>query len=224
MVSKTKKFIYIHINKCAGTSIRNFLKPDLLEISNLDSNPWPKDHVTLQELYDIMDTDEFNSFYKFAVIRNPYDRLGSIYNYALHVTNNNGYDVKTEDIPISKKPYSLFNMSTFESFILSLPKHKKICDSSEQTYNTMFSSITEYLSVDGEIKIDRVIPFENLNADLKIIQKKLNLTDKVGDGLPHLNQGDKHLKGSYKNWYTPEMVEIVNNVYEDDIKNFEFKF
>jgi len=195
--------------------MRNFLKPDLLKISNVCSWPWPKDHVSLQELYDIMDTDEFNSFYKFAIIRNPYDRLGSIYNYALHVN---------EDRPTGKKPYSMFDKKPFENFILNLSKYKEICDSSNESYKGMFTSITDYLSVNGEIKINRVIPFENLNEDLKIIQKKLNLTSKVDGGLPHLNQVTKHLKGSYKKWYTPEMVRIVNDVYEDDIKNFEFKF
>ena len=63
-----------------------------------------------------------------------------------------------------------------------------------------------------------------LLLDKKWAQKKLNLTDKVGDRLPHFNQGNKDLKGSYKKWYTSEMVKIVTNVYEDDIKNFEFKF
>ncbi len=50
------------------------------------------------------------------------------------------------------------------------------------------------------------------------------MTGKVIDGLPHLNKGSERLKGSYKKWYTPEMVRIVNDVYEDDINNFEFKF
>ena len=50
MVSKTKKFIYIHINKCAGTSMREFLRPDLFE--EFPSLVWPKDHATLQEIYE----------------------------------------------------------------------------------------------------------------------------------------------------------------------------
>ena len=214
MVSKTKKFIYVHINKCAGTSIRRFLNSYLFERS--EGQVWPKDHATLQEIYYSMDKDEFNSFYKFAVIRNPYDRLGSIYSYMTHLNNYHHTN--------SIKPYNMFNMSTFENFILNLPKHKEMAESTSKSYKNIISSITDYLSVNGEIKINKVIPFENLNADLKIIQKKLNLTDKVGDRLPHFNQGNKDLKGSYKKWYTSEMVKIVTNVYEDDIKNFEFKF
>ena len=64
--------------------------------------------------------------------------------------------------------------------------------------------------------------FKNLNEDLELIQEKLNLTNK--SPLPHLNQGSEHLGGSYKKWYTPEMVRIVNDVYKDDINNFEFEF
>ena len=44
-------------------------------------------------------------------------------------------------------------MSTFESFILNLPKYKEICDSSEPPHNIMFLSQTDFLSVNGEIKI-----------------------------------------------------------------------
>tara|TARA_Y100000310_G_scaffold229544_1_gene231985 strand:+ start:228 stop:692 length:465 start_codon:yes stop_codon:yes gene_type:complete len=149
--------------------MREFLKPDLLEISNLDSRPWPKDHVTLQELYDIMDTDEFNSFYKFAIIRNPYDRLGSIYNYLLGGrTPADLFNIHKGGLPIHNNE----SQFSFENFILNLPKYKEMAESSNESYKNIISSITDYLSVNGEIKVNRVIPFENLNEDLEIIQKK----------------------------------------------------
>ena len=203
MVSKTKKFIYIHINKCAGMSVRNWLRGDLEH----SINRLGKDHMSLQEVYNNLDINEFNSFYKFAIIRNPYDRLGSIYNYGRKRNH--------------AEHYSKFEES-FENFILNLSEHKKRCSSNEELYQNMFSSITEWLSVNGEIKVNIIIPFENLNENLKIIEKKLNLTNK--SPLPHLNQGSEYLGGSYKKWYTPEMVRIVNDVYEDDIKNFKFEF
>ena len=218
MVSKTKKFIYIHINKCAGTSITRFLKSYLHYDSQ--SKIWPKSHATLQEIYDVMDIDEFNSFYKFATIRNPYDRLKSIYYYGLRVGGMLGTNNFDE---LVKEPYNQFNMSTFENFILNLPQNKKICESSKETFNTMFLSITDYLSVNGEIKVSRVIPFEYLNHDLKIIQKKLDLTDPNQKELPHLNKRSNKLKNKYSSNYSNKMKKVVKEVYEQDFKNFNFE-
>ena len=67
MVSKIKKFIYIHINKCAGTSMTRFLKSYLCYDS--EGKIWPKEHATLQDVYNVLDEDDLeNSLHQLASV------------------------------------------------------------------------------------------------------------------------------------------------------------
>ena len=59
-------FIFIHINKCAGTSILNFFKRKKL-------------HLTSSEIIKIVGANSFSKCIKFCVVRNPYDRVISHY-------------------------------------------------------------------------------------------------------------------------------------------------
>ena len=155
----------------------------------------PSKHADIHEIKRKF-KNSYNNYKKFTIIRNPYDKMVSWYFYLKRNLGEN------------------YNVIEFNKWIKDPSKFWHI-DDPISFLKPQFDWIDETVDI---------IKYENLNEDLKIIQKKLNLTSKVDGGLPHLNQVTKHLKGSYKKWYTPEMVRIVNDVYEDDIKNFEFKF
>ena len=69
MISHHHKCIFIHIPKTGGTSIENVLRQDKSKGS---------DHRLLHEYshYSV-----FNSYFKFAIVRNTYDRIWSLYSY-----------------------------------------------------------------------------------------------------------------------------------------------
>ena len=69
MISHQYKCIFIHIPKTGGTSIENVLSQDKSKGS---------DHRLLHEYSNCSD---FDSYFKFAVVRNTYDRIWSIYRY-----------------------------------------------------------------------------------------------------------------------------------------------
>lgn len=85
MILKDKKIIFIHIPRCAGTSIKEALKT----ISNKAiDKPW---HLKLSEhpeKYQI----NLDNYFVFAFVRNPYDRILSVYNYKKYVRD--WWDVK----------------------------------------------------------------------------------------------------------------------------------
>ena len=95
MISHAKKFIFIHIPKNAGSSINHSIS-EYCEFHNgkykgkslqprLDKKDIPlgygkhADYKSIKKLLK----DEYNDYYKFCVVRNPWDRLVSIYWYEL---------------------------------------------------------------------------------------------------------------------------------------------
>ena len=101
MISHKHKFIFVHIPKNAGSSINHELK-NMCEIGDkmikdiTESNNWfrpddiyPRDipkaygkHANDNDMRILL-KDEYADYYKFCVVRNPWDRLVSIYWYEL---------------------------------------------------------------------------------------------------------------------------------------------
>ena len=122
--SKKYKFIFIHIPKSAGSSIYFALKPfsDPFALKFISSplkkigkpinlGPEPLDaHSTAQEIQSILGLD-FENYFKFVFIRNPWERVCSDYYY---IRKNNSHPahlktVNTKDLNefISKGIYVL---------------------------------------------------------------------------------------------------------------------
>ncbi len=108
MISLVHKVIFIHIPKCAGQSIEETFLMDLK--LNWDDHrylfgcfkkpkEWDKNipdrlaHLTAREIleFNLLPQDIFNSFYKFAIVRDPIDRLISSWNYLNPDADFNGW-------------------------------------------------------------------------------------------------------------------------------------
>tara|TARA_B100001113_G_C20994642_1_gene572115 strand:+ start:318 stop:890 length:573 start_codon:yes stop_codon:yes gene_type:complete len=77
-INHKHKFIFIHIPKTAGTSIR----------SSFDENGYDKKvvrkkypHSTCQEVKEYCGEKVWNEYYKFTFVRNPFDRIVSFYHF-----------------------------------------------------------------------------------------------------------------------------------------------
>ena len=72
------KFIFIHIPKNAGTSIRNSFDTQGYD-KKVVRKRYPHDSCNVIKRY--CRDSVWNSFFKFAVVRNPYDRMVSYYHF-----------------------------------------------------------------------------------------------------------------------------------------------
>lgn len=99
LISRKHNFLFVHVYKNAGMSISKALSPfaaskfqretvRVLKQLNLpcpqgwDPNPFDT-HLTASDLLTAMGQAEFDSFFSFGVVRNPWDWLVSIYTYVL---------------------------------------------------------------------------------------------------------------------------------------------
>ena len=99
LISHEHKFIFVHVYKVAGTSITKALecfahKPNLILAFlrrlgiNQSSHEYSKlhTHSTAIEIKNNIPEQIFNTFFKFAFVRNPWDWQVSLYHYMLQNT------------------------------------------------------------------------------------------------------------------------------------------
>jgi hypothetical protein len=208
MICHKNKVIFIHIPKCAGSSVETAfgVKPFSLEYPNFSNlTGWDRvngiflQHTSVNDLfeYNLVDKEKIDNFYKFTIVRNPWDRALSSY---LSLIN----DTKIND--------------TFENFIFKKGKYKNVLTIKNINYRGDYlKSQTYYIENNYGVEMDSIIKFESLfkvNDVLKNVG--LNKT------LPHINK--TYNKDSYKYFYrkNPSFIDMVSEVYKKDIEAFNY--
>lgn len=219
MISHRYKCIFIHIPKCAGTSIeKNLGLFDKLQRGQQDHRaireiePFSLNYVTnifspnigvywlakrFKNIFKNKATvsqEQYSNYYKFTIVRNSWSRVFSWYTSVMRDE-------------LHKKELGMSGDCTFKDF---LNKHMNQWALKSQIY-----WIADH---QGEIPMDFIGRFEDLNKDFNMLANTLQLPDKE---LPRLNIG----KGShYSEAYDEEMKNIVARIYKDEIALFNFKF
>lgn len=206
-VSYSHKFIFVHIYKTAGISVKHALK-DYVPFS-CDWGVKAKDAETIRAFHNkckdilsfhsdilrfksIMPEEVFKTFFKFAFVRNPWDWLVSHYTY---IKNN-----------INHHHYIKVNKMSFREFIewrISLNVPRQI----------------DFISNgDGSLAVDYVGKVETINKDFECILSILNIDNIT---LPHSN---KSKRAHYSKYYNDILAERVYDYFKKDIDYFDYKF
>ena len=114
-----------------------------------------------------MPENVLKTFDTFVVIRNPLDRLVSLYNYYMY----------RKDL----KPYNILSRyNNFNEFVLDL-KNIPIASYRGEEINNKdmlqdnFNPCTYFICDNNKVLIKNIIRFENLNNDLKNFANKVNM-------------------------------------------------
>jgi hypothetical protein len=192
------KCIFIHIPKTAGISISKTL------FGNLSGSHWGITHYT-----GVFGKRTIDEYFKFAFVRNPWDRLYSAYNFL----KNGG--ITENDTRFTKE--NLSGVNSFEEFILEWLNEGSLIVYWHFVPQHYF--ITSKKNRD-KILVDFVGKFENIEEDFQKVCRQLKLQNKH---LLHINDNGRP-GGSYRNAYTQKMIDKVADLYKKDIDLFNYSF
>jgi Sulfotransferase family len=212
VISHRHKCIFVQVPKTGSTSIRAILGKaisphlNLWEIKTLMERYWlvrggRKDRV-LEGLYLTLPKkkrmelgrEQFRSYFKFGFVRNPWDRVVSLYE--------------------RKEALELRNKMSFEVFVDWIQYSSATCvHSSPHRYQ-----LDWFVDPNGAILADFIGRFERLEEDWKFIAKKLGLSG----SLPHsrLNTRARH----YSEYYNNKTRAIIGEKFKVDIEHFGYQF
>lgn len=190
-----KQVIFIHIPKAAGISINKAL------FGNFGGG-----HLSFRHYQLIFSKKQFDKFYKFTIVRNPYDRLLSAY----YFLKKGGMNEKDK---IFAKNH-IDNYKNFEDFILNWLNEDNI-------YKDIHFYPQAYFICDSKrnIAVNHWGYYENIEEEIKMISTQLNLNIK----LKKFNKTD-HKKIGYRKYYNTEMRRIVERVYKTDFSLFSYRY
>ncbi len=224
MISHKYKCIFIHIPKCAGTSIETALGhldnhsgrggQDHRSIRMIE-NPLKTPYVFYSKenfiilLYSIyykvrklnnpknkitVTKNQFNNYFKFAVVRNPWARAFSWYKNVMRD-------------PIQQKKLKISGHISFNKFLHIYAGKGAL---RPQTYWIK--------NFKGKIPLDYIAFFETLSDDFQEVCKALQI-DRLT--LPHvLGSSDKY----YQSHYDKDSINLIEKVYKEEIDTFNYTF
>lgn len=191
IISHKHRFIFYHIPKTGGTSLASVLR-------SVDPDLGMKKDGSMQANTHPTFDECYNlckpylDYFKFAIVRNPWSRLFSWYTF------NNRWNRQS------------ISPAGFRRFV-----HNAKTD--------LFASRTQfsYVSHQGELAVDYIGEYENLQEAFSYIRNKLQLSY-IDSRLPHLNKSN--FGADYRKFYSPETEAIVEEMFEIDIRAFGYFF
>jgi hypothetical protein len=211
MYDLNKKFIFTHPPKCGGTSLEDLF--GFLKLREKNPSVHFFKHASLKTHIEKLTQDEIEvkDFFKFSIIRNPWDRAVSFYNHNRYKE----YIYYTEEAIDKKIPKHVKDSRgmSFKEFVFTY--YKNDFNSEVVTKPYMFS--------ENSFCLDYVIRLENLKEDLLIIKDKGFIDS--NSNIPHINNMDQFAaRRPYFEYYDQETKNLIAKLFEWDIKIFRYKF
>ncbi|KEA65212.1 alpha-2,3-sialyltransferase [Marinobacterium lacunae] len=187
-----KHCIFVHVPKTAGLSVCKGLF-DLPAVG----------HMSLAYYQNVLGPEKFNAYYKFAFVRNPWDRLYSAYHYLRNGGVGKDDRVWTE---------ALQRFADFNDFV------NRWVDEDNIGLQLHFMPQSRFLKdARGMISLDFIGRFESLEQDYNTILEQVG-----GAPMPKINVTRN--SGRYIDAYSPRSREIVARVYRRDIELLGYEF
>lgn len=211
MISHQFKFIFVHIPKTGGMSISSLLArySTPLRLLDGDNNYWTDIHAKYFHYIDRYGQDTWDKYYKFAFIRNPWDRLISSFFY-LSGGGNNPFDKKLSDKYIKK----------YDGDFIQFVKNFVAADKIKYLFH-MHPQHEFIYDRKGRLLVDFVGKYENLQEDFNKICDQFSVPHVK---LPYINKTPYRKIQHFTDYYNDEARKIVAEKYSRDIDLFGYTF
>ncbi|MEM7059364.1 MAG: sulfotransferase family 2 domain-containing protein [Pseudomonadota bacterium] len=184
-VETKEPFAFVHINKCGGTAVELALG-------------LPKNHLTAVSLRDEMGADEWARRFTFAVVRNPFDRVVSIYFYRVRTGQSNlggrhlNINQWVERVWAEEDPAYLGNA------VLVAPAFAWVSDG-------------------DDLIVDEVLKLEDLDQEWKRVAERLGVT--VRPGVVNANSHPP-----YQDLLSPVARKTLQKAFAQDMDRFGYRY
>jgi chondroitin 4-sulfotransferase 11 len=209
-VDHDRKFVFVHIPKTAGTSIlcslfgvgvdeHEFIDSSCLSPSEQrrrmigdDGNFRRLHHYPLQR---IALEQPLESYFVFAFVRNPFDRLVSEYHFL-----------------------RLQRSMPFADFVMHVVRMVFEREKTQDWFSFHFLPQVDFLTIDGKIACDFLGRFESLERDYRTLCERLQV-----DYRP-LATHKKSVRSAYRDYYDASSRAVVDTYYRRDLEAFGYSF
>jgi hypothetical protein len=209
-LSYRHRYIFIHVYRTGGQSVTKALAPystlsrgrlarvpilrrhELARLHKLRHHNYG--HISASELRAALPAEQFDSFFKFAFVRNPWSWQVSVYHYVRQRPDH---------------PFHSAWLSAFRSFEHYL----------DWRVNTAGPELQSHFLCDdaGELLVDFVGHHETMEDDFATICSRIG----IACSLPHRNRSEHR---DFREYYSPDTRALVAEAYKGDIERFGYDF
>ena len=208
MIFHKYKTIFVHIPKAGGTSIENLLWPNTS--TRTESDLWMGfvrpyynkyqtgglQHLLAKQIHYEVGNTIFKEYYKFAVVRNPWSKLVSQFVYMS----------MREDL---RDFINMKSDTTFIEYLELILKKEHVQWKPQEDF---------ILDHNGEMLIDDFFKLEYIKENYS------KLSEKIGTDFSLLSHTNKGHYSSFKDFYNQESIELVSEIYKNDINYFNYTY
>ncbi len=203
IICDNNKFVFIHIPKNSGTAMTNELQKiykNTKLLINVERNGVnigiDKMHLYYDVIYEFIPRNVLENYFKFCIIRNPYNKLYSAWNF-----------LKDRQEYSNVNDFIKYKLN--EEFIYG----KEIIQGDARVhYRPQFTFV--YDNKNNKFA-DYIIRYENLNEEIIIMNEKYGLDIKPYD--------NSNSQKSYINHFTEESILKINSLYKKDFELFNYE-
>ena len=208
LISRQRKFLFVHIQKTAGTSLVHALKQAFP-----DTQDFLRPHDPLRFAEQSLG-GEYKDYFKVAFVRNPFERLVSWYTMiTAHGVLLTEQQKKADPSYNKIWQYVLSRSNSFEEFVIHCS------DATDRSaWKPFLYNQKDYLvNSNSEVDIDFIGRFETLDKDVARLSEDLG----AQVSMPHLNPSAHR---DYRQYYSAESRGVVERRFAADLDYFSYTF